>query len=686
MATLKNRIELSDGVSPVLDRINNAAQRADSGVKQIANTAQLTADRLAATTNAADRTSLSIQHLGSTGTGALPQVEESVNNLNSRLSATSSLLRTVRETAASAFGVFTMSNMAASAIMGVASSIAEIPRQTVRMADTYSSLISRLGLIVKNADDVSKLNDAIYFSALRARGSYVEMADAVAQVSLVAKNVFPDPGETIKFIEGIQKLFVVGGTDALHAQYAMLQLKQALGSGKLQGDELRSIAESAPMIETMIAKEMGVAQGQLKQLGAEGKITSDIVKKAILNNMDEINADFAKMPMTFGQAFENMGTIITRAFAPVYTELEKLTASPALQAIGEKLAAGLFYAGAAIAWCIDLFYQFSDSVAETAEWAWNSIFGVGTSITDVLIPALVFATTLVTIYGIALAVTNASAIAAAVANTAHAIASKIAAAASFLFGGALAFVTAMLHVSTVGAYALLTAFVIIPTIVAIIIAAFLAWRVATHGLRDTFISCFQAIGSIIDSVVNTAIEGINKFIQALNKFTDAYNNTLGKILGRNLRHSTEIEFRSHASQNMGRWAANTFDYGAAKLEALKANVIPEMPDLSNISVNAGPQISTPDIDTGNIGKNTGKTADNTGKIADSMDILENEVKDLKEFANQEMINYYTNKEYKVTVGDINNSINRPADIDGVIDQVTMYIMEGMNSGAEAVHA
>lgn len=72
-------------------------------------------------------------------------------------------------------------------------------------------------------------------------------------------------------------------------------------------------------------------------------------------------------------------------------------------------------------------------------------------------------------------------------------------------------------------------------------------------------------------------------------------------------------------------------------------------------------------------------------MADALDMLEDEVKDLREFANQEMINYYTNKEYKVTVGDINNSINRPADIDGVITQVTQYIREGMSSSAEAVH-
>ena len=77
-------------------------------------------------------------------------------------------------------------------------------------------------------------------------------------------------------------MFTIGGTDAVHQADALLQLTQALGSGKLQGDELRSIAEAAPLIEKVIADYMGVSMGQIKELGSEGEITAEIIKNAVL--------------------------------------------------------------------------------------------------------------------------------------------------------------------------------------------------------------------------------------------------------------------------------------------------------------------------------------------------------------------------------------------------------------------
>ena len=84
--------------------------------------------------------------------------------------------------------------------------------------------------------------------------------------------------------------------------------------------------------------------------------------------------------------------------------------------------------------------------------------------------------------------------------------------------------------------------------------------------------------------------------------------------------------------------------------------------------------------------NTGRTADNTGKMADVLDAIDDEVKDWRDFANQEAIIKYTKQELAVSVGDINPTINQQQDIDGVIDYVTGYIMEGLSTGAEMVHA
>ena len=75
----------------------------------------------------------------------------------------------------------------------------------------------------------------------------------------------------MQFMEGMQKLFVIGGASKENQQFAMLQLQQSLASGRLQGDEFRSITENAPILQDMIAKTMKVSRGELKQLSAQGK-------------------------------------------------------------------------------------------------------------------------------------------------------------------------------------------------------------------------------------------------------------------------------------------------------------------------------------------------------------------------------------------------------------------------------
>ena len=171
------------------------------------------------------------------------------------------------------------------------------------------------------------LNNLIFESAQRARGGYLDMARAVSQLAQSAHDAFPDPREATRFMEGIQKMFVIGGVDRAHQQDAMVQLTQGLASGTLQGDEFRSIAENAPIIENMIAKEMGVPRGALKQLASEGKVTADIIRNAVLNNMDEINAQFATMPKRWGDHFTELTNIALREFAPVFTRLNDLANS-----------------------------------------------------------------------------------------------------------------------------------------------------------------------------------------------------------------------------------------------------------------------------------------------------------------------------------------------------------------------
>lgn len=107
----------------------------------------------------------------------------------------------------------------------------------------------------------------------------------------------------------------------------------------MQGDELRSIAEAAPLIEKYIADYMGVSMGEIKQLGADGEITAEIIKNAILGATDEINKQFETIPMKWEDIWTNIQSRISHAFQPVYVEINKLANSSLVKSFANNLVA-----------------------------------------------------------------------------------------------------------------------------------------------------------------------------------------------------------------------------------------------------------------------------------------------------------------------------------------------------------
>lgn len=94
----------------------------------------------------------------------------------------------------------------------------------------------------------------------------------------------------------------IGGVQAQQQAAALMQLSQALGSGVLQGDEFKSIAEAAPILLDTIAEYMGKSRAEIKKLGSEGQLTADVIFKAISGASEKFGEQAAKMPMTMGQA------------------------------------------------------------------------------------------------------------------------------------------------------------------------------------------------------------------------------------------------------------------------------------------------------------------------------------------------------------------------------------------------
>lgn len=174
-------------------------------------------------------------------------------------------------------------------------------KSILNLSDEMASIKARTDLMNDGLQTTGELQDAISQSAQRARGEYQGTADAVAKMGILAKDAFSSNDETVAFMEQVNKQFAISGTSAEGRSAAMLQLTQAMGSGTLRGEELNSVLEQAPTIVQTIAKSLGVSTGELRNMAAEGKITSSVVKKSLLAAADETNEKFESMPMTFGQ-------------------------------------------------------------------------------------------------------------------------------------------------------------------------------------------------------------------------------------------------------------------------------------------------------------------------------------------------------------------------------------------------
>lgn len=192
-------------------------------------------------------------------------------------------------------------------------------KKVVELADSMTTTRARLDLMNDGLQTTAELQDMIMESANRSRAAYSTTADAVAKMGIMAKDAFSSNEELIAFSELINKQFTIAGTSAAGIDAAMLQLTQAMSSGVLRGEELNSVFEQAPTIIQTIADYLGVPIGKIREMAAEGQITSTIVKNAMLASADEINAKFNAMPMTFAQVWTIAKNIALEAFTPVLT-------------------------------------------------------------------------------------------------------------------------------------------------------------------------------------------------------------------------------------------------------------------------------------------------------------------------------------------------------------------------------
>lgn len=184
--------------------------------------------------------------------------------------------------------------------------LASLGKQVLDAADKMQSLHSQLKQVTSGMTDYTHAEKALFEISQRTTASL----EATTQAFVSTKRALAEMGvtmnQTLKFTETLNKAMAVGGVNAESQKSALLQLSQALGSGVLQGDEFRSIAENAPIILDVVAEYMGKTRAEVKKLASDGKITSKVLFEAISGASGKISAKFDEMPMTFGQAMQQM--------------------------------------------------------------------------------------------------------------------------------------------------------------------------------------------------------------------------------------------------------------------------------------------------------------------------------------------------------------------------------------------
>ena len=428
----------------------------------------------------------------------------------------------------------------------------------VQTTDQLTQIRARINLINDGSQSTAEIMDKIYSAANRSRGSYLDMADSVAKLNMLAKDAFSSNDEAIYFVEQLNKQFKISGASVEETTSAMYQLTQAMAAGKLQGDEFHSIMENAPMLAQSIASEMGLTVGQLKEMSSQGLITADIIKEALFNSAEETNAKFAEIPMTFQDIGTQVQNELIAAFQPAMEEISNMTSSGVLNDALAGLSIAFRLVGtAAQAAIITVMGAFSAlsvviGTAKNIVTSFANLFrtampGVATAIVGVTTAFITYKATValcsaqtaaLTVKTVAL---KTAQVASAIATRAYAVAMtvvKVAIQGTILSIGALTLGTTVLKslflalrsstLAAATAQRVLNVVMkanpvgILISVIMTLVGVFATASAASNGFGNT-------LSSVFSTIVHTAVWGVNKIIEGLNWLIAKLNSVGDKV-------------------------------------------------------------------------------------------------------------------------------------------------------------
>lgn len=705
MATIRSQMVLNDGISGVLKRITNGLSTTLNAFEQVQRASGRAVDvtQIQAARAALAEANRDVDNMAEAYRRAAQQEEVLNKGLRNGASAADGLLGKVK-------GIVTTlaAGAGAKAVLG--------------LSDQLASSSARLSLIVDDGGSVDALEQKIMASAQRSRASYLGTMQTISKLGLQAGDAFNSNDELIRFTELLNKNFVIGGSSATEQAAAMYQLTQAMGSGRLQGDEYRSITENAPMLAGAIEEYMRNVQGAtgaMKDWSSEGLLTADVIKAAVFNSADEVEARFQQMPMTWGQVWTQMQNKAIAAFDPVLSKLNQVANSERFETVTDGIVSGLATIAAVAGVVLDLLISGGSLVVDNWSWLEPIVWG--------LVAAFVA-------YNTVALITNGL-------NAATALAEGVKAAA-------LAMSTGATFAATVAQYGLNAALLACPItwivlLIIALVAAFYAAVAAINHFAGTSLSAtgivmgaFAVAGAfiinlilgVVNFVIGIGVELYNLIATFANFFANVFNDPVGAItnlfagmfdfilgivqsaaslidtvLGTDMS-SAVAGFRNTVATKVEEIVGdqvevmeklNASDYQIQRIEygdawaagnSLGRGIEDAVGGLFNFDLGAAENYGADSpFALDDISNNAALTAANTGATADALTATTEELEYLRDIAERDAINRFTTAEVKIDMTGMQNRIEGGADLDGVISALTDGFTEALLTAAEGVH-
>ncbi|EGT3902589.1 TPA: tape measure protein [Clostridioides difficile] len=761
MATIQTSIRIFDGMTPAFRHMTNAMNIVLSSFEQLqrtssnaidANSIRTAREELARAEAGFDRLEQQIRE-------ADEQQKRFNDDVRKGASSTDKLVENAKRLVATYIGLRSVGGL-------------------INLSDQMTSTNARLAMINDGQQSDGGLNKMIFQSAERARASYLDTAKIVSRVGMNAGKAFSSTKEIVAFAEQLNKKFVIAGATTEETNSALLQLTQGLGSGVLRGEELNAVFESAPNIIQSIADYLEVDIGKIRGMASEGMLTADIVKNSLLSAAEQTNAEFEKMPYTFGQIWTSIKNNAVMIFGVIQKKIEQSMSSRGFRTFIDNFISGLYVLGNVFFNIFNgiisilgspAFQSFSNTmivgislISQALGWivtqALNlaNIFAQNWSIIGPIIAGVVgiLGTYLIALGSIWLWETLCK-----ISKNALAIASAIHALAVH----AELTETQMATVAQWGLNAAILAcpiFWIVAGIIALVAVLFVGVAIFNHfagtsvsaigivagaiSVAAAFVgNLFIATGNLIIDIVALIYNSLANFAEFFANFLDdpigsvirAVSRMADAVLGilRSIASAIDTIFGSNLANAVSGWQDklqgwtdkvageakikvermdpnklhfDRFNYGKAWGagykwgDKLETNIKDKF-DISKIAEKAKKDLGLDDLwdkkyglgdGLGSAGLNSPlsdaakgakDTAGNTAKMAKTMDKSQEDLKYLRDIAEQEVINKYTGVNIKIDMNNTNN-ISKDTDLDGIVNVLTEKLNDAMVVSAEGV--